>query len=197
LSAHYALVLGLAAAAQAHDVPGSYNGSWWARQSQNAQIAYVAGDTDCYSYEVLGTAFPATGLSEQTATRVTQYLQRQPAEAELPLAISFRHIFAKDRHPRATEETIGSAEYWPEEHGFFDGDYWYQLQGAGERTSYVAAYLACEATFRHKTMNHSVDYYVRAVNRWYGTRDDDENLNAARENEKIATVIQRALRQQR
>jgi hypothetical protein len=187
----------LAATARAQNLLGSYDGNWWVTQATEAQIAYIAGDDDCYVEELNGRAYPNTGLSEESARRVTRYIQKHPSGRSLPLVILLRHAFAVEKHVPVNAKTVGSAEYWPEKHGFFNGDYWYQLQGPGERASYVAAYLACEATFQHKAINHPVDYYVRAVNLWYGTHDGDGNLNPTRENEKIANVIQRALRKPR
>jgi len=90
---------------------------------------------------------------------------------------------------------MGDEEVWREKHGFFDGDYWYQLQGVGERASYVAGYLSCETALRHKRVTRPAESYVSSINRWYGTENEGD-LNPARENEKIAYVIQQLLRRQ-
>ena len=110
------------AAAYSQQVPNGYNGSWWASQPTQAQIAFLAGDSDCYVSDVKGNAYSNGGLSEDSARRVTEYLKAHPTERNSPLVAILRHVFAHDKHPRPTKKIIGSAEYWPEKHGFFDGN---------------------------------------------------------------------------
>jgi len=187
-----ALALTISAVAQSQTIPDDFTGQRWLHQSEDARIAYIAGDSDCYAYEVRGHAYPSTNLSDQSTNRVSEYLQSHPAEQRLPLVRLFRQIFARDKHPRPTKKLIGSAEYWPEKHGFFDGDYWHQIADDG-RSSYLAAYLSCEIAFRGKHLTRPLRYYVRALNRWYGI-DKDDNMLGKNGDEKIADVVQRLLR---
>lgn len=182
------LALGSSAGARPDGLSSDYNGKWWLGQSQDVQIAYLAGDSDCYSYEVRGHSY-SDSLSEQAAAKVTGHLRQHAPEESLPLASSLRRIFVGEKHPHPTKWEMRHAEVWPEKHGYFNGDYWNQL-GKGSRGAFVAGYLSCEISFRHWRVRHPADYYVRAINRWYGIDQNDE-MHGERADDKIATVIQR------
>lgn len=161
-------------------------GDWWRQATANERLGYSYGMVDCAG----GTAHLSFGQSYQAyADRLTaHYAAAAPQNNAAPLATAFIAMAGPRRgnavaEPAATGHDTSS-----------DGLLWLQIGlRPGMQRGYIEGALGCDAQL-HLTgarFTKTAQEYVDQINRWYGQVPGSDQVNAARENATILSVLHR------
>ncbi|WP_394760845.1 hypothetical protein [Phenylobacterium sp.] len=174
----------LPSAARTQESSTKFDGRWWMTLNSEQRSAFLAGESDCYAYDVRGHRYPRD-LGAAEHERVTSYYRTHPSQLDHGVLPIFRIVFRRDPH-----SADHGGENFPENHGVFDGEYWWQLGDKG-RPYFIRGYLACQANYNRLRVTRPVAFYVQGLDRWYGY---DRGMKDTGRNDKIAAVLMRNVR---
>ena len=170
------------------------NGHWWARLSPREKRSALAGYADCYSSDVKSDG-DFDQASPSTLDAVDRYYTTPKHMGDQIVGIFRRYIdldAAKFKSAGAGAHDGG--ERWIDKHGYYNGDYWHELD-PDQRVAFVSGYVICEEHYIGATVHPSALFLEHSISSWFGTSDTDVSaLNARRADDKIGNVLVKALR---
>jgi hypothetical protein len=165
--------------------PGQTTGKDWASHSQDWRLEFLAGYLDCSIAERKDkNKTVAWTLLEP---KITNYYLQPSADAALPVTSLI------DRFAPESRNDNPDGEYYPEKHGFFDGEYWYQISSSDARAGFISGYLTCQRAEPKRKVDFlkSPDSYANRISDWYNPNGSSQKLADHRANTKIADVLYR------
>jgi hypothetical protein len=160
--------------------------TWWNTLSGNDRRAFLAGENDCYRNDFQRPDYIKEPI-EFFSDKVSQYYLNVTGSENEPILSVIQKLEPQTTEPYNPD--AAHAENYPEKHGYFDGDYWYQIQES--KPYFVEGYLACQEAYLAKKTHRTTRYYVEFMNSWYGyTDNNDVGIPSTHStDEKIADVI--------
>jgi hypothetical protein len=152
----------------------------------------LAGYVDCYSADVRKDNKFDQAVPNVIAA-VDRYYEKRSNE-HVPLATVFQRFVdgaAASFRPNAPRNLHG--EIWSEKHGYYNGDYWHQLD-PDQRRRFVDGYFTCRSYYLHDKITIPSAAMSQLISRWFGTSDTDESfINPEHADDSIGVVLERRL----
>lgn len=159
------------------------DGTWWLSKNQAFKLGFISGEADCYKYEVRGREYPGT-LSPASVEKLDKFYA-SPSNRRFDVEDATRKIFLR-RSGRNLESN--SADRYPETHGIFNGDYWWQVDSDG-RIGFVNGYIACRRKYFHANISVSPSEISNKITSSYDFYNPSKSIANAKSNRKIADLI--------
>lgn len=163
-----------------------FDGRWWASQTKDQRDQFAAGFLDC------SVAFPKAALNGNqydVSKYISNFYKQRPGQSGKPVA-----QVLLEGGPGKQPVAAPGGEVYPGKHGYFDGDYWSQMD-PDVRSSFVQGELVCQQA-HHLAVDpeHAVRYTI-FINQWFDADNGNSRLARQRGGYPIVHALEIGIRQ--